>query len=170
VAGVSAGSSPTGAHGASGEGLTELRAGVYMAGDLFQAAMGVLGEDEIAVSVLASVISAKPDRGQVVLDAGGIALSKDRSTAARPADDAGYGVVTDVAGGTSLGRLVVAGVHQEHGEVRGPDPVPFDRLPVGTKVRVLPNHVCMTAAAHDAYLVVDGGDEVIAHWARQNGW
>lgn len=170
VRGVSAGSSPTGALGASGEGLTELRAGVYMAGDLYQAALGVQSADDLAVSVLASVISASPARGQVMLDAGGLALSKDRSTARRPELDAGYGRLVDIDGRDSLGALVVDEVHQEHGAVRGPGAIPFERLPVGARVRVLPNHACMTAAAYDAYLVVDGDQEIIARWPRQNGW
>lgn len=168
--GVSAGSSPTAAHATSAEGLTEIRAGVYMAGDVYQAVLGTITSDQIALSVLASVTSASPAHGQVVIDAGGIALSKDRSTARAPHLDAGYGQVVDIAGQPSLGALIVGDVHQEHGEIRGPAPVPFERMGVGTKVRVLPNHACMTAAAHDAYWVVDGGDEVIARWARENGW
>lgn len=170
VRGISAGSSPTAAHAASAEGLTEIRAGVYMAGDVYQAVLGTMATDAIALSVLASVISASPAHGQVVIDAGGIALSKDRSTARAPHLDAGYGQVVDIAGQPSLGALIVGDVHQEHGEIRGPAPVPFERLGVGTKVRVLPNHACMTAAAHDAYWLVDGGEEVVGRWARENGW
>lgn len=168
--GVSAGSSPTAAHAASAEGLTEIRAGVYMAGDVYQAVLGTVTTDQIALSVLASVISASPAHGQVVIDAGGIALSKDRSTARAPHLDAGYGRVVDIAGQPSLGELIVGDVHQEHGEIRGPAPVPFERLGVGAKVRVLPNHACMTAAAHDAYWLVDGDDEVVGRWSRENGW
>lgn len=168
--GVSAGSSPTAAHAASAEGLTEIRAGVYMAGDVYQAVLGTVTTDQIALSVLASVISASPAHGQVVIDAGGIALSKDRSTARAPHLDAGYGRVVDIAGQPSLGELIVGDVHQEHGEIRGPAPVPFERLGVGAKVRVLPNHACMTAAAHDAYWLVDDDDEVVGRWSRENGW
>ena len=66
--------------------------------------------------------------------------------------------------------LIVESIHQEHGHVTGADPLPFDRLPVGSKVRVLPNHVCMTAAAYDAYNVIDGGGDIISTWDRGNGW
>ena len=170
VPGVSAGSTPTAVHSRSGERLTELRPGVYMAGDLFQSAVGSIDEDEIAASVLATVISHKPEQNQIVIDAGGIALSKDRSTAALEGGDLGYGLVVDVEGRPSFGRLVVAGVSQEHGEIRSGPPLPFERLPIGAKVRVLPNHVCMTAAAHDRSLVVDGGSEIVATWERVNGW
>lgn len=170
VPGVSAGSTPTAVHLARGDGLTEIRAGVYMAGDLFQSGIGSLAEEEIAVTVLASVIGHKREANQIVVDAGGLALSKDRSTAALEGGDLGYGVVLDIEGQPSLGRLVVGGVHQEHGEIRGDAPLPFDRLPIGTRLRILPNHVCMTAAIHDHYLVVDGGAGTVARWDKIVGW
>jgi D-serine deaminase-like pyridoxal phosphate-dependent protein len=66
--------------------------------------------------------------------------------------------------------MIVAGVHQEHGEIQGVGPLPFDQLPIGTRVRILPNHACMTAAAYDRFLVVDGGIEVSDTWHRINGW
>ena len=48
--------------------------------------------------------------------------------------------------------------------------VPFEQLVIGAKVRIGPNHACITAAAHDRYYVVDGGIDVIAEWDRINGW
>lgn len=170
VPGVSAGSTPTAVHARSGAGLSELRPGVYMAGDLFQAAIGSLDPDDIAVSVLATVISHRPNRNQIVIDAGGLALSKDRSTAAIAGGDLGYGLVVDVEGRPNLGRLIVSGVHQEHGEISGPDNLPFDRLPIGAKVRILPNHVCMTAGAYDRLLVVDDGTQIKSFWDKALGW
>ena len=170
VPGVSAGSTPTATHARSASGLTEIRAGVYMAGDLFQAAVGSHGETDMAVSVLASVISHKPERNQIVIDAGGLALSKDRSTGALEGGDLGYGLVTDASGEPAFGRLSVKGVHQEHGEIEGATALLFDRLPIGSKVRILPNHVCMTAGAYDRFLVLDGGDEIVGEWDKASGW
>ncbi|HLL59574.1 MAG TPA: alanine racemase [Allosphingosinicella sp.] len=170
VPGVSAGSTPTAVYATSGEGLTEIRAGVYMAGDLFQAGIESQTRDDIAMSVLATVISHKRLHNQIVIDAGGLALSKDRSTSAIEGGDLGYGLVVDVEGKPAYGRMVVAGVHQEHGEIQGDMPLPFDQLPIGTKVRILPNHACMTAAAYDRFLVVDGGTDVSGTWHRTNGW
>jgi D-serine deaminase-like pyridoxal phosphate-dependent protein len=169
VPGVSAGSTPTAMFGASGAGLTELRAGVYMAGDMFQAALGCLPEQQISVSVLATVISHQPSHNQIVIDAGALALSKDRSTAVLPGGDVGYGMVTDVAGEPTFGRLFVTNVHQEHGEIPCPDDSSFERLPIGARVRVLPNHACITAAQYEEFLVVKG-QEVVARWTRVNGW
>ena len=170
VAGVSAGSTPTAVHSTGEEGVTELRAGVYMAGDLFQVALGSLRLDQVAVTVLATVISHNPRLNQVVVDAGGLALSKDRSTAAGPGPDMGYGLVLDVLGRPIASDLTVMGVHQEHGEIRSGSRLPFEKLPIGSKVRIMPNHVCMTAAMYGNYLVVDGTEAIVDVWERTNGW
>lgn len=167
---VSVGSTPTALNAASLEGVTEIRAGVYLAQDLFQAAIGSCTESEVALSVLATVLSRDPARNRIVIDAGGLALSKDRSTAAT-ARDSGYGLVLDVAGEPTLGRLVVGNVHQEHGEIVGTTPLPFERLPIGARVRILPNHACMTAAMYDVYRLVEAGStDVSGEWRRTNGW
>ena len=163
---VSMGSSPTALHARHLDGVTEVRAGVYMFGDLFQAEIFTHGIDSIALTVLTSVIGRRP--GRLLIDAGGLALSKDRSTADAPRDF-GFGLVLDAAGRHSHGDAVVRRAYQEHGVIE-PDPAhPLD-LPVGALLRVAPNHTCMTAAAHDRYFVVDGGDEVVAIWDRVNGW
>ncbi|SMF69518.1 alanine racemase [Allosphingosinicella indica] len=167
VPGVSAGSTPTAIHGRSADGLTELRPGVYMAGDLFQAAIGSHEPDDMAVSVLASVIS--HHKGRIMLDAGGLALSKDRSTAALGRDDMGYGLVADLHGRPSFGRLIVETVHQEHGAVPIADEGLAALLPVGAKVRVFPNHVCMTTAMYESYHLTDG-DRLTGEWEKTGGW
>ena len=163
---VSAGSSPTGRHADTLNGLTEFRAGVYMFGDLFQAEIETHGRDTIALSVLTSVIGRYP--GRLLVDAGGLALSKDRSTEMTP-HDYGYGLVQDVRGEFALGAAVVRKAYQEHGVVEL-DPNSLIETPVGTRLRILPNHACMTAAAHDRYYVVDGSEDVVAVWPRMNGW
>ena len=145
-----------------------MRAGVYMLGDLFQGQIGTHGLDDIAVTVLASVIGRYPDRGTVLLDAGALALSKDRSTEAAPRDWK-FGRVLDLEGRPTLGDAMVTRVHQEHGEVRAADGLQLDRLPVGARVRVAPNHACLTAAAHDRYHVLEGG-RLVAEWTRVNHW
>jgi len=163
---VSVGSTPTAVHAAHLDGVTELRPGVYTLGDLFQAGIGSHTLDDIACTVLATVVSHRRSTGRLIIDAGGLALSKDRSTAGWPFD-AGYGLVADAETGLLYDGLTVVGVHQEHGEVAGP--IPWERLPVGARVRVLPNHVCMTAAMYDRYHVLEGGI-VTAVWPRVNGW
>jgi len=167
---VSVGSTPTALHAKNLDGVTEMRPGVYVFNDVFQADIHSCALEDIAVTVLATVTGHHRERGEIVIDAGGLALSKDRSTQNGPRD-VGYGLVVDAAGGASLPELHVARVSQEHGVVTAPGgDLPFDALPPGTRVRVLPNHACFTAAAYEGYHVVAGGHEVEAEWPRVNGW
>jgi D-serine deaminase-like pyridoxal phosphate-dependent protein len=166
---VSLGSTPTALHASRLDGVSEVRAGVYMLGDLFQMQVGSHGLDGIALTVLTSVIGRRPAASRLLVDAGGLALSKDRSTAAAPVDYQ-FGLVLDVNGYPSLGGAVVRQAYQEHGVVDCDPAQPFPALPIGGKLRIAPNHACMTAAAHDRYYVVDGSDEVTAIWTRVNGW
>jgi D-serine deaminase-like pyridoxal phosphate-dependent protein len=169
---VSAGSTPTAVHAESFAGLTEIRPGVYMFFDLAQLGRGSCELGDIALTVLATVISHHPPssragRSRLVIDAGGLALSKDTS-AGDHLPGAGYGWIVDPCTAERIGDLRVALVDQEHGYVDG-TAIPRGRLPVGAKVRVVPNHACMTAAQYPRYAVVDG-DRVIARWERANGW
>ncbi|MCC7016921.1 MAG: alanine racemase [Rhodospirillales bacterium] len=166
---VSVGSTPTAVHARDLAGATEMRPGVYMFGDLFQAGIGSCGAGDIAVSVLASVIGHRRRDNAVILDAGALALSKDRSTERLAGGDLGYGQVGDLEGRVFPGVTVVA-LSQEHGRVSAKAPLPFDRLPIGGRVRIWPNHACITAAGHDVYHVLDGGSEVVAVWDRCRGW
>lgn len=163
---TSMGSSPTALYAKSLEGVTEVRAGVYMFGDLFQGQIGTHPLEDIAVTVLASVIGKRPDRGTVLLDAGAMAMSKDRSTEAAP-KDFGFGLMLDIDGQPSFGDAIMRRAYQEHGEVLVPGNPGFG---IGDKVRVAPNHTCMTVAAHTKYHVVDGSREVIGVWDRVNHW
>jgi D-serine deaminase-like pyridoxal phosphate-dependent protein len=44
-------------------------------------------------------------------------------------------------------------------------------LPIGAKVRILPNHACATASQHELYDVVSAGSDAIeAQWPRMRGW
>lgn len=170
---VSAGSTPTATHGLRHDGLTEIRCGVYMFGDVFQYEIGSHALDDIAVSVLATVIGHRPELGAALIDAGGLALSKDRSTGAPGlVEDIGFGMIMDETCSQRIGQVRVGHVYQEHGILVSDGPFPFDLLPVGTRVRVLPNHVCMTAAMYDGYRVLDPADPrlVADFWPRINGW
>ena len=166
---VSVGSTPTAIHARDLSGATEMRPGVYMLGDLFQAGIGSCAVGDIALSVLASVIGHRKKDNAAILDAGALALSKDRSTEKLASGDLGFGQVCDLDGRAWPGVTVV-GVSQEHGRVSAKTPLPFDRLPIGGRVRILPNHACITAAGHDVYHVLDGGTEVMATWDRCRGW
>lgn len=165
---VSVGSSPTVLHARHLDGVTEARAGVYLFWDLAQFSRGVCRLDEIAVTVLATVIGHNKAGSAIVLDAGALALSKDIS-ANSFLPDVKYGYLCDAETMERLEGLSVENAYQEHGMVPVSDPGWFDRLPIGAQVRILPNHTCMTCAAYEVYNVVKG-DEIIEEWPRVNGW
>ncbi len=164
---VSAGSTPTAAFAERLDGVTDMRPGIYMFGDLMQTAIGSCAADDIALTVLTSVIGVYPERNLVLIDAGSLALSADRG-AASMLPDTGNGWVLD-AEGRRIDGLFVEQVHQEHGFVTAQAPLPFERLAIGTRLRILPNHSCITAAAYDRYHVLEDG-RVVAEWERVNGW
>lgn len=167
---VSVGSTPTAVFGTDLTGITEVRAGTYLFNDLFQVGLGVCEESNIALSVLTTVIGHSRKYNRLITDAGMLALSLDHSTATQK-HDRGFGAVCDPVSRAVMPGYVVADLNQEHGIVCGVDiEVDFDALQIGSRLRILPNHACTTAAAHDKYFVVDGSDEVVCQWYRVNGW
>jgi len=166
---VSVGSTPTATYAESLDGVTEVRAGVFVFFDLVMAGISVCREEDIAVSVLASVIGHQREKGWVIVDAGWMALSRDRGTAKQPLDQ-GYGLVCDVDG-RPLEDTIVVEANQEHGVLahRSGDPHKMPDLPVGALVRILPNHACATAGQYAEYQVVRGGREIGARWMRLQG-
>jgi D-serine deaminase-like pyridoxal phosphate-dependent protein len=166
---VSVGATPTAVFARSLAGVTEMRPGVYTLMDLYQMAIGVCRRDDIAASVLATVIGHNPRTSRILVDAGALALSHDRG-AAGLMEHTGYGWVC-AEKGDRLEGLYVAEVNQEHGMIAATSGAPpFDRLPVGARVRILPNHACMMAAPYERYNVVEGGDEIVATWDKARGW
>ena len=203
---VSVGSTPTALSATHLEGVTEVRAGVYVFFDLVMQNIGVCRADELALSVLTTVIGHQAEKGWVIVDAGWMAMSRDRGTQSQ-ARDFGYGQVCD-AEGRVLDGFVLSGANQEHGilswiggiggigghsvrpatasgataaaqaidatEARTKSAAPtaaevIARFPIGTRLRILPNHACATATQHEAYhaLLPDGRTE---RWPRFHGW
>lgn len=168
---VSVGSTPTAHFAKDLTSVTEVRTGVYMFFDLVMHGVGVCTIDDIAISVLATVIGTKPEKGWILVDAGWMALSRDRGTAAQRVDQ-GYGVVCDLSG-KIYSDLIVAQASQEHGilAIRPRSAEALPDLPIGAKVRILPNHACATASQHELYNVVSAGSDAIhARWRRMRGW
>jgi len=167
---VSVGSTPTALSARTLAGVTEVRAGVYVFFDLVMHNTGVCGLDDIALSVLTTVIGHQPDKGWASVDAGWMAMSRDRGTQ-KQKRDFGYGQVCAEDGAPIAGYLL-HGANQEHGilcRADRPDPDIAARFPVGTRLRILPNHACATGAQHPAYqAILDDGQ--LACWPRFNGW
>jgi D-serine deaminase-like pyridoxal phosphate-dependent protein len=167
---VSVGSTPTATYAEDLTGVTEVRAGVFVFFDLVMAGIGVCRVEDIALSVLGTVIGHQREKGWTLIDAGWMAMSRDRGTAKQPVDQ-GYGIVCD-ASGRPLADLIVSDASQEHGIIshRSGDPALMPDLPVGTRLRILPNHACATGAQYDRYRVLDGTDRIEATWPRFSGW
>jgi D-serine deaminase-like pyridoxal phosphate-dependent protein len=163
---ISIGSTPTITHVDHLAGITEARPGNYIFFDAFQATLGSCSFDDCALTVLAAIVHLDRSRRKIIIDAGSIALSKDRG-AVEFDSTCGYGRVLDLEG-NDLG-LRVAGLSQEHGEIIAEDDGLLDKLKIGTRLRVLANHSCLTAAQHSHYNVLHG-DRIVDRWEIQRGW
>ncbi|TPV60072.1 DSD1 family PLP-dependent enzyme [Aestuariibacter sp. GS-14] len=168
---VSVGSTPTAHFSEDLTGVTEVRAGVFVFFDLVMAGIGVCKIEDIALSVLTTVIGHQADKGWILVDAGWMAMSRDRGTS-RQKIDQGYGIVCDVHG-RPFADLIMVDANQEHGVIalRSQSSKRLPNLPIGTRLRILPNHACATAAQHNEYKVVDGDqDNIVDVWPRFYGW
>ncbi|NKM27761.1 DSD1 family PLP-dependent enzyme [Rhizobium laguerreae] len=168
---VSVGSTPTAHHAKDLTGVTEVRAGVFVFFDLVMAGIGICQVDDIALSVLATVIGHQREKGWIITDSGWMSLSRDRGTS-RQAIDQGYGLVSDIDG-NAYQDIIVADANQEHGilAVRPGSNARLPDLAIGDRVRILPNHACATAAQHPVYHVVRNGSHAVeASWPRFGGW
>ena len=163
---VSIGSTPTITSVDHLDGIDEVRPGNYIFFDAFQATLGSCSFDDCALTVLASVVHRDRDRRKVIIDAGAIALSKDRGPVGLN-PDCGYGKVLDLEEKDL--NLTVSEMSQEHGVIIAKDENVFDRLRIGSRVRVLANHSCLTAAQHSHYNVLEG-ENIVDHWQIHTGW
>lgn len=167
---VSVGSTPTALEAVSLEGVTELRAGVYVFFDLVMRNVGVCSTEDIALSVLTTVIGHQADKGWAIVDAGWMAMSRDRGTG-KQQRDYGYGQVCTMEGVPIEGYLLSA-ANQEHGILSresAADPNIVARFPAGTRLRILPNHACATGAQFPAYQAL-AEDGTVQTWERFHGW
>jgi D-serine deaminase-like pyridoxal phosphate-dependent protein len=148
---VSGGSTPTLWHSHRVAGLTEIRPGTNLFNDRTSVAVGASEWDECAYTVLATVVSTAVP-GQAVIDAGSKALSREE---VRGSLD-GFGALLDAP------EVVVRGLSEEHGilDLTGSGLRPR----VGDRVRVVPNHVCVSVNLHERLHVLDG-DRPVATWA-----
>jgi D-serine deaminase-like pyridoxal phosphate-dependent protein len=163
---VSIGSTPTIHHVDHLTGVDEIRPGNYIFFDAFQATLGSCGFEDCALTVLTAVVHRDRERRKIIVDAGAIALSKDRG-AVDLDETCGYGRVLDLAGNDL--NMRVESVSQEHGAIHVGDEATFDRLKIGSRVRILANHSCLTAAQHEHYHVLENG-AIVDRWEIHGGW
>jgi threo-3-hydroxy-D-aspartate ammonia-lyase len=156
---ASVGSTPAMSAVTSLAGVQEARPGNYAFYDAMQVGLGACAPTDCAVTVLTTVVSSQPGASHCVVDAGALALSKDL---APQLADTGFGTVyDDYEAGTLLQGARLRGLSQEHG-------VLSPALPVGARLRVLPNHACLTVACFDEYQVLRG-DVVVDRWKIWRG-
>lgn len=146
------------------DGIDEIRPGNYIFFDAFQATLGSCGFEDTALTVLAAVVHRDRTRRRIVVDAGAIALSKDRGAVGID-PSCGYGHVLDLDGNETGMR--VTSLSQEHGEIEAGEM--FERFAVGDRLRILANHSCLTAAQHSHYNVIEG-DRIVDRWEIHGGW
>ena len=150
--------------------MTEVRAGVYVFFDLVMHNIGVCRMENIALSVLTTVIGHQTEKGWAIVDAGWMAMSRDRGTA-KQQRDFGFGQVCTVDGDILPG-YTMSGANQEHGIIAregSADAEIATRFPVGTQLRILPNHACATGAQFPEYHALDDAGKLEV-WSRFYGW
>jgi len=162
VRGVSVGSTPAMAAAKDLTGVTEARPGNYIFYDRTMVLIGCCEPSDVAVSVLATVVSHQPGASHFVVDTGALSLSKDLGP-------------THLGIGTAFGavrahpELTVASVSQEHGLIRAAAPAAIEgKFKVGQHVEIIPNHSCLTEAHFDEYVVIEG-DRVMDRWHIERG-
>ncbi|MDT0595406.1 alanine racemase [Glaciecola petra] len=173
---VSIGSTPTAFAIDDLSGITEVRAGVYVLFDLVMSGLGVCKIDDIAISVMGSIIGFQKEKQMALCDAGWMAMSRDRGTAGHKIDQ-GYGLICD-KNGALIANMLMTSANQEHGIIsmrkantqRGKSTdFPFALFSIGDLIRILPNHACATAAQYNHFYLVDG-DKVIKTLPSISGW
>ncbi len=157
---VSVSSTPTMYVEDSLKGVTEIRPGNYAFFDVFQWMLGICKREDIAMTVLGSVVGTYPDRNTFLIDAGALSLPKDRG-ANHIDTDSGYGLTMDGEEQATGSLLRVSRVTQEHRVVCGPRQHPT--IDVGARVKFYPNRSCLTEAMHERFLVVQE-DEIVGQW------
>jgi len=149
---LSVGSTPAMSAVENLEGITEARPGNYALYDYMQVQLSACDVSDCAATVLASIVSSHETRS--ICDAGALALSKDIGVRGHRTDGE---IFADYEAGTLEPDLRVLGLSQEHGKIAG-------RVPVGQRVRIVPNHSCLTVACFDRFFVVRG-EEVVDQWS-----
>src|SRR6266581_2631157 len=162
VRGVSVGSTPAMAAVKDLTGVTEARPGNYIFYDRTMVLIGCCGPQDVAISVLATVVSHQPGAMHFVVDAGALSLSKDLGPTHLGLDPA-FGEVKGHP------ELTVASVSQEHGLIRAAAPAAIEgKFTVGEHIEIIPNHSCLTEAHFDEYVVVEQ-DQVVDRWKIERG-
>lgn len=148
-------------------GQLELHAGNYPFCDLQQMSTNCVKLEQISCRVLAEVLSSYPGRGsnapgEQLINAGVIALGREFGPLP------GHGRVYSPKG---YENWIVGRLSQEHGILTPlEDTKDTKMIPIGSKVEIVPQHSCITAASYPWYFIVENGDEIVDVWVPWRGW
>jgi len=121
-------------------GVTQIRPGIYAFNDVGQIALGNATQETTVIRVMATVVS-HPEAGRACIDAGSKSLSTDLVPAmARRDAYPGMGLIVNAPG------WVIERMSEEHGWLRWHGAGEPTVLPVGMRLEIFPNHVCMAFA------------------------
>ncbi len=153
VSRISGGSTPT-ATLTRTSAATEVRPGVYVFGDAQQLELGRCTLDDIALTIVSTVVSRHEGDAhaprRVILDAGSKVIGSDR-----PAWATGFGRLADHP------EARISALSEHHATVSWPDGTQLPAL--GERLRVIPNHVCLTMNLVDEVTVLSSG-VVVDRW------
>jgi D-serine deaminase-like pyridoxal phosphate-dependent protein len=152
----SAGTTPTSHQLVERGPITEIRPGNYVFYDATQITLGIAGEEDCALSVLATVV-ARPTPQRLILDCGSKALAAERLNPRSTT----FGLIPGHP------ELALERVFEEHAIVTAQEPV---NIPIGTRLRVIPNHSCATANLHSRMLITGEGEVVDVWTIDGRGW
>ncbi|MEX2397997.1 MAG: alanine racemase [Balneolales bacterium] len=159
---ISVGSTPGNVHGTCYEKINEIRPGNYVLFDKTQADIHSCTLDEVACFVMSRVIGHYPDRNRLLFDAGALALSKDQG-AVHMNDRITYG---HIVGHPDLN---IVGLSQEHGIAEQEKVIDYSKYPIGSLLKIIPNHSCLSAALFPEYQVEENG-VIVDVWKPVRGW
>ncbi|MDG5786106.1 alanine racemase [Evansella sp. AB-P1] len=141
----SVGSTPTFEKAAQYEGITEVRPGNAVFFDGIQVGLGVAQLEEVALTVLATVVSIKKDR--CIIDAGSKALTTEKGAHGNESIK-GFGqLLIDKP-------LYVSRVSEEHGVIEVTGDQIGNQISLNEKVNIIPNHACPVVNLFDYYYVM----------------
>ena len=148
----------------------EIHPGNYTLFDRQQLWANVCTEADVAGRVLARVIGHYPDRNGIMLDAGATALTKETTP------QGGYGSICgfpDLECFKMSQEVMLARPRNGSNFCR----LPYEKLPLGSVLSILPNHSCLAAAYFDKYHVIDdttnsfsSKEEVVETWIPAKFW
>jgi D-serine deaminase-like pyridoxal phosphate-dependent protein len=147
--------------------ITEIRPGSYVYFDYMQVRLGVCKITDSSFSVLTSIVSKHSDR--LVTDAGATALSKDLGPI-HIEQDCGFGkFYEDYETGIIDTESSIVSLSQEHGKVEFTNDSFLSRKNLDDKLRILPNHSCLTNNLFDEIYVLQG-ERVVDKWKIHRGF